>query len=122
MSVTDEQIIDLENKVAGNENTLQQLTPAAAWDDPTTEQEPEKRPTRYTKTATFAPSEFEYLNKIFEARQQSGLSNDWAHFLRQCVDFAVNGKHLATKNFTPTFATPDIEPVYLKNGFVNPQK
>lgn len=80
--------------------------------------EPVKNPKRYTKTAIFSPEEFKYLDEICEARITALITRDWNHFLRQMTDFAVNGKHLGTAKF----ATPDIDPVFLKDAFCKPVK
>lgn len=117
VSPIDQQIEYLENKVAGNENLIFEQINGETVPTTKTPEPAVKKPSRYTKTATFAPDEFTYLEAVFEARKQSGLTDDWNHFIRQCIDFAVNGKTLGSA----TFATPDLAPVFLKDGFVKPK-
>lgn len=56
---------------------------------------PPKEPTprsdnRKVVSVTFQIPEFDYLKEVYEARQQQGLSDNWNHFLRQCINYAVN--------------------------------
>lgn len=66
------------------------------------------KPSRNIMSVAVSSTEFEYLHKVFEARKASGLSNNWNHFLRQCLNYAVNWQ----KGWQ--FGVPkDIEKVYL---------
>jgi hypothetical protein len=78
------------------------------------QQEKSKPKNRYTHTFVLNAEEEQYLQQVFEARNQyinAGvpLSKDWNQFIRQCVNFAVN--------FEPgwMFSRPDIPKVYLTN-------
>lgn len=50
----------------------------------------EKKPTRQIMSVAVTQEEYEYLQKVFEARKASGLSNNLNHFLKQCLNYAVN--------------------------------
>lgn len=51
---------------------------------------PEKKPTRQIMSVAVTVEEYDYLQKVFEARKASGLSNNLNHFLKQCLNYAVN--------------------------------
>lgn len=74
---------------------------------------------RETKTVVFTLEEFEHIDKHFAARKQSGLSVDYNHFLRQCVDFCINNELTAKQTGGVVFAKLPIPPVYLKDAFFN---
>lgn len=81
-----------------------------------------KPKSRETKTLSFTPAEFEYIDKIFQARKESGLNDDYNQFLRQCVDFAVNHdavRHLYSK---VSFARPGVPHLFLKDAFYQKSK
>lgn len=66
---------------------------------------------RLTLVGNFVGDEIEYLNKIIAARKKSGITENANHFVRQCVDFAVN--HVPGT----TFAVPAGEKTPIKNAF-----
>lgn len=75
----------------------------------------DKPKTREQKTINLSIAEFEHLEKIVSARMQAGITNDWNHFLRQCVDFSIN---LQAAGGKATFAVPDgVTPMLLNNAF-----
>lgn len=59
-------------------------------------------------------SEFVHLDKIMSARIEAGISRDKNHFIRQCIDFAINHEKQLKKQL---FAVPEIEHRLLKDGF-----
>ena len=67
--------------------------------------------TRLTLVGNFVGDEIQYLNRIIEARKKSGLTENVNHFVRQCIDFAVN--HVPGT----TFAVPSGEKTPIKNAF-----
>lgn len=66
---------------------------------------------RLTLVGNFVGDEIDYLNKIIAARKKSGITENANHFVRQCVDFAVN--HVPGT----TFAVPSGEKTVIKNAF-----
>lgn len=64
-------------------------------------------PNRKVVSMAVSIDQYEYLQKIFEARKESGLSENWNHFLKQCINFAVNYE----KGWQ--FGVPNIKKVYL---------
>ena len=73
---------------------------------------------RITKTSVYSAEEMKYLDHIYQARLASKLSRDWNHFIRQCVDFACNGRML----HKAIFGVPAIKPEPLNDAFVKPSK
>lgn len=69
---------------------------------------------RLTFTVNFSGDEVPYVQEIIKARIESGITNNNSHFIRQCVDFAINHRP------GTTFAKPDISPVEIKDAFYNP--
>lgn len=57
---------------------------------PTKTDLPKSTQERKVMSVAVSLDEYEYLKKVFEARQESGLSNNWNHFLKQCLNYAVN--------------------------------
>lgn len=51
---------------------------------------PAKAPTRATRTVAFSIEEDEYIQQIFEARHEAGLSENMNQMLRQALNFAFN--------------------------------
>lgn len=49
-----------------------------------------KQPTRQVMSVAVSNEEYDYLQKVFQARKESGLSANWNHFIKQCINFAVN--------------------------------
>lgn len=49
-----------------------------------------KQPTRQVISVAVSMEEYQYLQKIFEARKESGLSGSWNQFIKQCINFSVN--------------------------------
>jgi hypothetical protein len=86
-------------------------------------QEPEpvvsKTPSRFTKTVAFSPDEFAYIDAIFKARETSGITDDYNHFIRQCIDYTLNNEFNTSATGGVSFAKPPIPKFYLKNGFFN---
>lgn len=86
---------------------------------------PPAKKSRETKTvglktiadAGVKQSEYDYHNAIFQARVDSGLTKDWNHYIRQCMDFAANYDALKNKFSTLSFARPDVQPLLLKDGY-----
>ena len=66
-----------------------QGAPAKKTDKKAKDKAPAKQ-NRNIMSVAVSSTEFEYLHKVFEARKASGLSNNWNHFLRQCLNYAVN--------------------------------
>lgn len=81
-----------------------------------------KPKSRETKTLSFTPAEFEYIDKIFQARKESGLNDDYNQFLRQCVDFAVNYDAVRKLYSKVSFARPDVPHLFLKEAFYQKSK
>jgi hypothetical protein len=102
---------------------------AGAADLEPAEKKPAKR-SRETKTVSFyttvqpgnTQSEFEYLDEILQARIDSGITQDWNHFIRQCVDYAVNNQFTPKHTGGIIFARPQLPPVLLKDAFFNNKK
>jgi len=65
------------------------VAPAKKTDKKAKDKAPAKQ-NRNIMSVAVSSTEFEYLHKVFEARKASGLSNNWNHFLRQCLNYAVN--------------------------------
>lgn len=99
------------------------IPPAAPGDDPNAtpppaDSKPARRDSRRTWTMAASAEEDTTLMAIVEARQAAGLTRDRNHFLRQCVDFAVN------QGFLPgtSFATGLQAPSYLRDAFYTKDK
>lgn len=56
------------------------------------EPKPEKPKTRITKSVVFKLDEAAHLEEIINARKEAGRTNDWNHFIRQCIEFTVNNQ------------------------------
>jgi hypothetical protein len=86
---------------------------------PAGENKPEAAATkrRTTRTTVFYPEE-SAIDTVVQARVDAGITRDYSHFLRQCVDFAINS------GFVPgaTFATGLQEPAPLKDAFFTKYK
>lgn len=105
------EVVKLETKKVVKEKTTKPPPPT-----------PPKK-SRETKTLSFTLAEFEYIDKIYQARKESGLNEDYNQFLRQCVDFAINHDAVKGKLFSVlSFARPDIPHQYLNNAFFNKKK
>jgi len=73
---------------------------------------------RLTRTVVIYTEENEFLQPIIDRRIESGLSRDLNHFIRQCIDFAINSTHMKGTSF----ATGTNAPTFLKDAFFNPSK
>jgi hypothetical protein len=110
------------------------INTGAADLEPTEKKKPKKekpqpkapaKKSRETKTVSLktiadagvTQSEYDYHNAIFQARLESGLTKDWNHYIRQCMDFAANYDVMKNKFSTLSFARPDAEPLLLKDGY-----
>lgn len=81
-----------------------------------------KQKSRETKTVSFNLEEFAYADAVVYARIKSGITDDWNHFLRQCVDFAINNEFAEKGLQGMYFARPNIPRLHLKNAFFQPKK
>lgn len=99
-------------------NTPDELQPSTTNLPATKDLKTKGKPkTREQKTINLSLPEYEHLEKIVSARIQAGITNDWNHFLRQCVDFSIN---LQAAGGKATFAVPDtVAPQLLNNAFFN---
>ena len=92
--------------------------------EPVAEKQPEKRKQKSRETHTFIlyntedhPEE-DFVKRVLQARINAGLSRDWNHFTRQCIDFALNAKHVPGSSF----AAPAEPFTPLKDAFFKPIK
>lgn len=70
------------------------------------------------KSIEFLELEIKHINTIVDARIKIGVSENWNHFLRQCVDFSINyNKQFKEKKFG---VPPNTPLFYLKNGLYEP--
>lgn len=75
---------------------------------------------RLTMTVSFPGTEGSHLKNIIDERVKAGLTRDNSHFIRQCVDFAINYEHVFKKK---GFAIPEGTPkMFLKDAYFNNQK
>lgn len=66
-----------------------------------------KEPTRKGITAMFSIDEMEHLDPIIQNRINAGISANASHFVRQCIDYAINAEYFLNKNVEVRFATHD---------------
>lgn len=109
----------------GYDNEPPEITPAAIN---TVAKEYLKSKGRVNKTVGIYTAEFSALDKIVQARINSELTYDYNHFIRQCIDFAINHNRILTdKGYTPgkdgylSFSVPANIDCILKDAFVNPK-
>lgn len=76
--------------------------------------------TRLTITTSFVQNEVEHLKHIIASRIEAGITRDNSHFIRQCVDFAVNSSFVFKEN---RFGLPEnTQKLFLKDAFFNNKK
>ena len=69
---------------------------------------PKKESTRKGITVMFSTgenSEYEHLSLIIKNRIEDGLSQNESHFVRQCIDYAINAQFFFEREIIPSFAT-----------------
>jgi len=69
---------------------------------------PKKESTRKGITVMFSTgenSEYEHLSLIIKNRIEDGLSQNESHFVRQCIDYAINAQYFLERDIVPRFAT-----------------
>ena len=69
--------------------------------------EPPKEKSRKGYTAILSIEESQHLDGIIQNRITAGLSINSNHFLRQCIDFAINSEHFIDRGIEARFATHD---------------
>lgn len=87
---------------------------------PTPPAEPKNK--RYALTANFTQAEGNHLDAIIKSRIENGLSRDNSHFVKQCIDLAINLNAVnnlsGIKNPAVSFGVPDeVSPRLLKDGY-----
>ena len=73
---------------------------------------PKKESNRKGITVMFSVgenSEYEHLGSIIENRIKQGLSQNESHFVRQCIDYAINAQYFFEREIMPSFGTHDKE-------------
>ncbi len=74
-----------------------------------------KHPKAYQWTERCTEDEFNHVAAIADARIAAGISKTRGHFIRQCIDFAINYNHVQGER---SFAVPeDVAPKLLNNGY-----
>ena len=112
---------DPENKKDEQAPTL--ITPQS----PAKEPETKKPKGRAQLVGNFSAKEYEDLEPVINARIDAKITSDRNHFVRQCIDFAVNHNHFVElKGYVPgktalSFGVPDNTRVNIKNAIFNPE-
>jgi hypothetical protein len=74
----------------------------------------------FSITVKFRGDEVEHVKHIIEERVKSGMTQDNSHFVRQCVDFAINYKFVFKQK---GFSIPDDSPkLFLKDAYFQNNK
>lgn len=123
-AMTEEKISAIE---AGNKIVEESFSAAAASTKPK-KQKPEVK-SSYEKmkekgvlaaTIRFQGEEAEHIKKIIDERIAAGYTEDNTHFIRQCVDFAINFNFVFNQK---VFGLPDnTKKLLLKKGYFNQSK
>jgi len=66
-----------------------------------------KEPTRKAITVMFSIDEMEHLEPIIKNRINAGITMNNNHFVRQCIDYAINTEYFRNKHIDVLFATHD---------------
>ncbi len=66
-----------------------------------------KEPTRKAITVMFSIDEMEHLEPIIKNRIEAGITMNNNHFVRQCIDYAINTEYFRNKHIDVLFATHD---------------
>ena len=91
----------VETKAPNTENTSIEVVNA------------ENKAKRVAKTVNFTDTdEFAYIDGIVTARVDAGITKDWSHFIRQCIDYTINQRF-----FDAEFATGKEDFYLLKDAF-----
>jgi hypothetical protein len=96
---------------------------------PKTKKQPKPNDQKLRVTATTALNntdefpEWREIDKIVKARVEAGITRDWNHFLRQCLDFSVNYNYYKNLDHEQNFGVPEnTSLIQFKDAFTNNEK